>query len=657
SRNIRQSSKIFYEDIREIHKRRYLLQPIALEIFCGNGQNYLLSFPQKVRNKVFQKVSSMATQIADNAQQSVAGQKRTANVEQNAGLLSSLIGETSVTQRWVRGEITNFQYLMHLNSLAGRSYNDLMQYPVFPWILANYDSEVLDLNESANFRDLSKPMGAQTKDRLDQFLKRYRDWDDPQGDTPPYHYGTHYSSAMIVCSYLIRLEPFTQHFLRLQGGHFDLADRMFHSIKEAWYSASRQNMADVKELIPEFFYLPEFLENSNSFDLGTKQNGEILNNVVLPPWAKNDPREFIRMHREALECDYVSRHLHLKNAAIGFINNFGQIPKQLFRKQHPAKRMTPPKQFSMLVDVSPLIPPQSPIGGTPSINYEKIFFYHLTNLKSSQQPIKELKGPVGQIIQHEKNILSVEQNKILIPKSYNRYVAWGCADHSLRVGCYDSDRTYHAWENIDNCGEIICCACPSAKLLIIAGTSSVLSVYNIDAKMKKLSLKQTLFGHSDVVTALTSSTAYNIILSGSRDQSAIIWDLARLTYVRQLVGHIGVVAAVSINELTGDIATCSGTWLHIWSINGHQLAVVNTSMGSSDRMQQILCVTFSSIREWDTKNVIITGSTDGVVRLWSIEFLSKRSQQSEDLPKTISKSKFDVKDNNVQSLESKYIGM
>ena len=28
----------------------------------------------------------------------------------------------------------------------------------------------------------------------------------------------------------VRLEPFTQQFLKLQGGHFDLADRMFHSI-------------------------------------------------------------------------------------------------------------------------------------------------------------------------------------------------------------------------------------------------------------------------------------------------------------------------------------------------------------------------------------------------------------------------------------------
>lgn len=43
---------------------------------------------------------------------------------------------------------------------------------------------------------------------------------------------------------------------------------MFHSVKENWLSASKNNMADVKELIPEFFYLPEFLCNSNNFDLG-----------------------------------------------------------------------------------------------------------------------------------------------------------------------------------------------------------------------------------------------------------------------------------------------------------------------------------------------------------------------------------------------------
>lgn len=48
----RQCSKFSYEEIREVHKRRYLLQPIALEVFSEDGRNYLLSFPRKVRNKV-----------------------------------------------------------------------------------------------------------------------------------------------------------------------------------------------------------------------------------------------------------------------------------------------------------------------------------------------------------------------------------------------------------------------------------------------------------------------------------------------------------------------------------------------------------------------------------------------------------------------------
>lgn len=100
SQTLRLCSKFAYEDIREVHKRRYLLQPIALEIFSGDGRNYLLSFQRKVRNKVYQRVMALGTSIADNAQSSVAGQRRTASVEQTSGLLSSLIGETSVTQRW-----------------------------------------------------------------------------------------------------------------------------------------------------------------------------------------------------------------------------------------------------------------------------------------------------------------------------------------------------------------------------------------------------------------------------------------------------------------------------------------------------------------------------------------------------------------------------
>ncbi|XP_059488715.1 WD repeat and FYVE domain-containing protein 3 [Neocloeon triangulifer] len=657
SRRMRQCSKFSYEDIREVHLRRYLLQPIALEVFSSDGRNYLLAFSRKVRNKVYQRLSTVATSMADSAHQSVAGQKRTASVEQTASILSSLIGETSVTQRWVRGEISNFQYLMYLNTLAGRSYNDLMQYPVFPWILADYDSEELDLTNPKTFRDFSKPMGAQSSDRLEQFKKRYREWDDPHGETPPYHYGTHYSSAMIVCSYLVRMEPFTQHFLRLQGGHFDLADRMFHSIKEAWTSASKHNMADVKELIPEFFYLPEFMLNSNNFDLGAKQNGVFLNDVILPPWAKEDPLEFIRVHRQALECEYVSAHMHewidlifgckqqgpgaveavnvfhhlfyegnvdiyniddplKKNATIGFINNFGQIPKQLFKKAHPAKKVAS-NRTSSLFDTGPLLPTVSLSSG--------LFFHGLDNLRPSLAPIKELKAPVGQILQHERFVLAVEQNKSLMPPTYSKYVAWGFADHSLRIGNYDNDKAALVCEAPQN-GEVVACVCPNAKLVITAGTSTIVTVW--EYKKKQLKVKQSLYGHTEAVTCLAASPAYNVIVSGSRDATAIIWDLSRLMFVRQLMGHSAPVAAVAVNEVTGDIATCAGTWLHVWTINGVQLACVNTSVGRADRMQQILCVAFSQANEWDPQNVIMTGSTDGVARMWSIDYVQVPKEET-----------------------------
>lgn len=51
----RQCSRFSYEDIKEVHRRRYLLQPIALEVFSSDGRNYLLAFPKKMRNRVYTK--------------------------------------------------------------------------------------------------------------------------------------------------------------------------------------------------------------------------------------------------------------------------------------------------------------------------------------------------------------------------------------------------------------------------------------------------------------------------------------------------------------------------------------------------------------------------------------------------------------------------
>ena len=41
----------------------------------------------------------------------------------------------------------------------------------------------------------------------------------------------------------------------------------------------------------------------------------------------------------------------------------------------------------------------------------------------------------------------------------------------------------------------------------------------------------------------------------------------------------------------------------------------------SPTQQQILCVCCSEYNEWDRENVVMTGSADGVVRMWSIDYV------------------------------------
>nr|XP_054753108.1 neurobeachin-like protein 1 [Lytechinus pictus] len=350
--------------LREVHLRRYNLRRSAIEVFFINQTNYFINFKdRKTRNKAYSRILSLRPPNLY-----YTGAKSPADLLKASGL----------TQKWVNREISNFDYLMQLNTIAGRTYNDLSQYPVFPWILSDYSSEELDLENPEVFRDLSKPIGVVNPKNIPEVQSKYENFEDPSGTIDKFHYGTHYSNAAGVMHYLVRLEPFTMLHIQLQSGRFDCADRQFHSIESLW-DTLMENPNDVKELIPEFFYLPEFLVNDNEFDLGCLQTGEPVNDVILPNWAKS-PEDFIHKHRQALESDYVSSHLHewidlifgykqkgpaavealnvfyyctyegavdldaikddiQRQAVEGMINNFGQTPCQLLKEPHPSRRL------------------------------------------------------------------------------------------------------------------------------------------------------------------------------------------------------------------------------------------------------------------------------------------------------------------------------
>jgi hypothetical protein len=166
--------------IREVHLRKYNLRRSALEIFLVDQTSYFMNFTTKTRNKVFTKILSL----------------QPPNILYNSGRSpAENLRISGLTQKWMNREISNFEYLMHLNTIAGRSYNDLSQYPVFPWILADYSSEILDLSNPATFRDLSKPIGVVNSKNEEEVRAKYEGFEDPSGLIPKFHYGTHYSNS------------------------------------------------------------------------------------------------------------------------------------------------------------------------------------------------------------------------------------------------------------------------------------------------------------------------------------------------------------------------------------------------------------------------------------------------------------------------------
>lgn len=290
-----------FHEIRAVYSRRHLLQHTAIEIFLANRTSIMFNFES---NEVVHRVVDALPKVGIGTGYGLPQSRKTSLASGR-----QLFKWSNMTQRWSANEVSNFEYLMFINTISGRTYQDLNQYPIFPWILKNYETETIDINDSSNYRDLSKPIGALIPQREAQFKERFDAWDEKDEKIPKFHYGTHYSTALFTLAWLVRVEPFTTIFLDVQGGKFDQPDRMFSSILASW-KLTQRGSHDVKELIPELFYLSELFTNSNTYDLGhLSESGQKIDNVILPKWAKT-PQDFVRINRLALESEIVSSQLH-----------------------------------------------------------------------------------------------------------------------------------------------------------------------------------------------------------------------------------------------------------------------------------------------------------------------------------------------------------
>ncbi|XP_057674721.1 neurobeachin-like protein 1 isoform X1 [Corythoichthys intestinalis] len=563
--------------IREVHLRRYNLRRSALEIFLIDQTNYFLNFKKEARNKVYDRMLLLRSL-------SLYGTRSPQELLKASGL----------TQKWVNREISNFDYLMQLNTIAGRTYNDLAQYPVFPWILADYTSEELDLSDPLVFRDLSKPVAVQNTRNAKAVREKYESFEDPTGTVDKFHYGTHYSSAAGVMHYLIRVEPFTSLHIQLQSGRFDCADRQFHSIPATWLTLM-DNPNDVKELIPEFFYFPEFLENHNDFDLGRRQiTKEKVNDVILPKWAKS-PEDFIYKHRKALESEYVSAHLNEwidlifgykqrgpaavealnvfyyctyegavdldaitdekeRKALEGMISNFGQTPCQLLKEPHPIRlSQEDVEKRKALLDSCPMV-----------------LFEHLSNLKSFfVEGISDNVPLVKAIVPKNQSHSFISQGSpdTMVTVSQNcLFGTHGWLPYNKSISNYF---TFIKDPTVSNSKTQRFLSGPFAPgvevttgLFVVSHDGKLLfsgghwdNSLRVTSLVKGKSVGQHI-KHMDIVTCLSTDHCGIHLISGSRDTTCMVWQVLQQggapvglhpKPVQVLYGHTDEVVSVSIS--------------------------------------------------------------------------------------------------------------
>ena len=324
------------------------------------------------------------------------------------------------------------------------------------------------------------------------------------------------------------------------------------------------SISDVKELIPEFFYFPEFLKNENNINLGIKQNKEIVNDVILPKWANNSSEEFIRINRDALESDYVSDHLNewidlifgykqkgpeaVKNFNIFYyltyegmididdikdpilkasfetqISNFGQTPSLLFSKPHPKK-----KKLKIYQNPSYWI----------SNNFKPFFSNQILDLNQSIIFIH---------FENEKEFILNLNREVFI---YNFLKLKPISILNIPIGIpYASDAIINS----------SCFAISDEKFIFSCGHfDKSIKISNLQDKLKIIN---SIFDHKDIVTCLKISKKSKILLSGSKDCTIKIWNILNkkinlnqsknnqiLNLFLTLYGHESPIISLDLNE-------------------------------------------------------------------------------------------------------------
>ena len=356
-----------------------------------------------------------------------------------------------------------------------------------------------------------------------------------------------------------------------------------------------------------------------------------MNHVNLPPWAKGSPEIFIAKQREALECPYVSNHLHKwidlifghkqkgqpafeavnifhpwsyagavdldtienqrdRQTMVNVIDSFGQTPLQIFDKPHPARDEVAHRFTSLNNAADGLIGPTL---------------------------VSEMRNRVAKMSWSEKQerLICSGPFRLHVPPNYDKYVEWGFVDGSLRFFSLDGKRLA-MFEHL-HIGPPSTAMFVDSRSLVTAGADCVVSIWNVEYAHKHVGvvLRTALFGHRHPITALASSSRFMALLTSDTSGRVLMWDLNRNDFVRELQTKGPEVKMAGISNETGDVLLARGRNLKIVTLNGTVLLEENICDDADD---EVLCLAWVEAlkQEWMAKILFVTGHKAGLVKVW-----------------------------------------
>ena len=581
-------------DVKYVFLRTKYHKKTAIEIFTYSGRPYFINFPNLTGTslKVLELIKSVAPQTA------------TIQTTFFAPYFQSL----RITDKWVNGAISNFEYLMNLNVYSGRSFLDQSQYPVFPVIIIEKESPTLNFSDKNIYRDLTKPIGALDQKRLETLKEEMKER-DVLIDPIPYLFCSGPVSRLTICIFLLRMEPFTSLHIKLQSNRFDVAERQLHSINE-FISSIFTNSNDFREYIPEFYFLPDFLVNQNNFDLGKRSDG-VVNDIILPPWAKS-PYEFIYLNRKALESNYVSSMLNNwidlmwgykqrgeeainadnvfisklyedvweKQTNFGseeqvkaFLNMIGQIPPQLFKTPHP-KRQTSNSSFEKsCTNMIPYHVLYSHYTGESVVilsNDGKLHFYN----ESFEQGVYSIQED------HETAIL--QQYFVRMISSINESEFTFASVASSFFICIKANESTIYLVNVKK-GNVVSIPSPHQSITHVSGrgfwymtcgNENATNVYKVEHPKK---IQFTTQNYRDGICCTCISDTYKVLITGTRDNALVVTSLTNGVTVR-VIDLKGTPTKVHVTDSFGFIVACmenpekrDTSMISVFTINGDHI--------------------------------------------------------------------------------------